>query len=147
MAHFAELDRDNVVLRVIVIDNADTVKDSFKTSKPLLSTPALLKATSGKTIKVDGVDTEWEDEQKGISLCQKLLGGSWIQTSYHGNFRRRFAGQGYSYDPKLDVFLHPRPFPSWELDKSLEWQAPVPRPVDEREYLWDEKGQQWIEVR
>ena len=53
MAHFAELDKDNVVLRVIVVDNCDTVKDSFKLAKPVLSTPASLKSVSGKTVKVD----------------------------------------------------------------------------------------------
>ena len=147
MAHFAELDKDNVVLRVIVVDNCDTVKDSFKLAKPVLSTPASLKAVSGKTVKVDNVDTEWEDEQKGIAFCQKLLGGTWIQTSYNDKFRARFAGAGYSYDPKLDVFLRPRPFPSWELDKAFEWQAPVKMPDDGREYEWNEKGQEWVEIR
>jgi len=147
MAHFAELDKDNVVLRVIVVDNCDTVKDSFKLAKPVLSTPASLKAVSGKTVKVDNVDTEWEDEQKGIAFCQKLLGGTWIQTSYNDKFRARFAGTGYLYNPKLDVFVAPQPYPSWVLDKAFEWQAPVKMPDDGREYEWNEKGLQWEEIR
>jgi hypothetical protein len=146
MAHFAELDKDGTVLRVIVVDNVDTVKESFKTAKPLLSTPVSLKAVSGKTVKVDNVDTEWEDEAKGIAFCQKLLGGTWIQTSYHGNFRKRFAGTGYTYDKERDAFIEAQPYPSWKLDKDLAWQAPVPQPVDEREYSWDEKTGSWLAV-
>ena len=146
MAHFAEIDKDGTVLRVIVVDNCDTVKDSFKVSKPLLSTPVSLKAVSGKMLKVDNVDTEWEDEAKGIAFCTKILGGTWVQTSYHGNFRKRFAGTGYKYDSKLDVFIENQPFPSWVLDKDLAWQSPIPQPVDEREYTWDEKSQAWLAV-
>jgi len=146
MAHFAELDKDGTVLRVIVIDNTDTVSDAFKSAKPLLSTPASLKVVSGKTVKIDNVDTEWEDEQKGIAFCQKLLGGTWIQTSYNNNMRKQFAGRGYTYDQHNDVFIQAQPYPSWRLDGDFNWQAPVKMPDMGREMAWDEKTQSWLPV-
>lgn len=74
MAHFAELDENNIVTRVIVVDNNELL--------------------------VDGV----ESEQKGIEFCVNLFGGTWIQTSYNNNFRGIFAGIGMTYDPALNEF-------------------------------------------
>jgi hypothetical protein len=78
MAHFAELDETNVVLRVIVVNNAELL-DS------------------------DGA----EQEALGQAFCTNLLGGNWKQTSYNGTFRKHFAGSGYTYDPVLDEFVLP----------------------------------------
>ena len=78
MAHFAELDENNVVLRVIVVNNTE-----------------LLDA--------DGA----EQEALGQAFCTNLLGGNWKQTSYNGNMRKNFAGQGFIYDPVLDEFSPP----------------------------------------
>ncbi len=75
MAHFAEIDENNKVLRVIVVGNSDCLKD------------------------------DKEDEATGIEFCEKLLGGRWVQTSYNGNMRKCFAGIGYTYDKDKDVFI------------------------------------------
>ena len=83
MAHFAELDGNNVVLRVIVVDNKDC------------STP-------------DGTEVE----AIGAAFCQRLFGGNWKQTSYNGNFRKNYAGIGYTYDASNDYFYAPQPYPS-----------------------------------
>jgi len=115
MAHFAELDANNVVLRVIVIatkDNSDA----------------------------NGV----EKESIGRAFCERLFGGNWVQTSYNGNMRKRYAGIGYLYDPALDAFIAPQPFPSWALDDNADWQAPVPMPTDGKMYAWDEDAQAWV---
>ena len=142
MAHYTELDKDNKVLRVIVIANADCIKDSVRSEYPsLVSSVADI---SGKTTTKDEVAIEWEDEEKGIAFCEKLLGGKWIRTSYNGNIRKRFAGVGYTYDEKLDAFISPQPYPSWALDEDTNWQPPVPYPDDEKYYTWDEKDQKWI---
>ena len=98
MAHFAELDNDNNVLRVIVVNNNDLLLD-------------------GK-----------ENEQKGIDFCVSLFGGNWIQTSYNHKTRKQFAGIGYKYDANADVFIAPQPYPSWSLDDKYDWQAPKPYP-------------------
>lgn len=118
MAHFAELDNNGVVLRVIVVSNADT------------STP-------------DGTEVE----SIGIAFCQRLFGGNWKQTSYNNNFRKRYAGIGYTYNNRLDAFIPPQPFPSWVLSPiTIDWEAPIPYPTDEKRYIWDEDTQNWVEI-
>lgn len=119
MAHFAELDANNVVLRVVVIGNADTAD-------------------------ANGV----EKEHIGAAFCEKLFGGTWKQTSYNGNMRKRYAGIGYTYNADLDAFVAPKPFPSWTLDSTTaDWQAPVAMPVNEgKRYAWNEATGAWDEV-
>jgi hypothetical protein len=78
MAHFAELDSNNVVLRVIVVDNKDT-SDAH------------------------GV----EKEHIGTAFCERVLGGTWKQTSYNGNMRGKYAGIGDTYDATNNVFVAP----------------------------------------
>lgn len=118
MAHFAEIDSNNVVLRVVVVDNKDTAD-------------------------AQGV----EKEHIGAAYLERLLGGTWVQTSYNGNFRKRYAGVGYTYDAALNAFISPKPFPSWVLNTTtIEWEAPVPMPDDGKPYRWDEATQSWVEL-
>ena len=114
MAHFAELDINNVVLRVIVVDNKDT-SDAH------------------------GV----EKEHIGAAFCERVLGGRWVQTSYNGNMRGKYAGIGYTYDAQLDEFVTPQPYPSWTLDADAKWQPPVTMPTDGY-YAWDEATTSWV---
>lgn len=76
MAHFAQLDENNVVMQVIVVNNAELLDES-----------------------------EQESEAKGIAFCQSLFGGTWKQTSYNANFRGKYAGVGDKYDPVVDEFV------------------------------------------
>lgn len=117
MAHFAEIDANNVVLRVIVVGNQDTAD-------------------------ANGVEKEYI----GAAFCERLLGGVWKQTSYNGNIRKNYAGIGYTYDTGRDAFIAPQPFPSWALDANAAWQAPVPMPTDGKMYRWDEPTLSWVEV-
>lgn len=115
MAHFAELDENNVVKRVVVIANRDT------------STP-------------DGV----EKESIGKAFCERLFGGTWVQTSYNGNFRKRYAGIGSTYNADLDAFVSPKPFPSWILNQeTADWDSPTPMPNDGQMYTWNEETTSW----
>ena len=68
----------------------------------------------------------------------------WVQTSYNGNFRGRFAQMGGTYDKVNEVFIDAKPFASWTLDSSFEWQPPVARPsdMDEVPYRWSESTYQ-----
>jgi hypothetical protein len=77
MAHFAELDPNNVVLRVLVVSNDDTTDASGQ-----------------------------EQEALGITFLQGLFGADtrWIQTSYNATIRGVFAGPGFTYDPVTDTF-------------------------------------------
>ena len=119
MAHFAQLDQNNIVLQVIVVSNADT-------------------SVGGHEI-----------EAKGIAFCRSLFGQetNWAQTSYGGKTRKRYAGVGYSYDEQRDAFIPPQPYPSWELDpKTCDWAAPIPMPNDGFMYTWNESNQSWVKV-
>ena len=115
MAHFVEIDEDGIVLRGIVVANKDT-------------------ATS----------TGEEVESIGAEFCKNLLGGTWKQTSYNNNIRYNYAGIGYRYDEEKDAFIAPQPFPSWELDENMRWEAPVEMPTDDGPYSWDEANLEWV---
>ena len=124
MAHFAQVDENNVVTQVIVVSN-DDCSDSNGT----------------------------EVESIGVAFCQKLLGAdtNWKQTSYNSNMRVRYAGIGYSYNAELDAFVAPQPFASWTLDSdTADWVSPLgaapaltDAEVEARSYYrWDEDAYQ-----
>jgi hypothetical protein len=118
MAHFAQLNEENLVTQVIVVANQDTADQ-------------------------DGV----ENEAIGIEFCTNLLGGTWKQTSYNGNIRKNYAGIGYKYDATLDAFIPPQPFSSWTLnEETAQWEAPTAYPTDDKRYTWDEETTSWVEV-
>ena len=103
MAHFAELDENNVVIRVNVVNNSE--------------------------LFVDGV----ESEEKGVQFLRDLYGNNanWKQTSYNGNFRKNYAGIGYTFNADLDAFVPPKPYASWVLNETTaQWEAPVAMPDD-----------------
>ena len=99
MSHFAEIDNNNIVQRVIVAEqdfiNSGAVGDSFR----------------------------------------------WVQTSYNNNFRKQYAGAGFTYDKVNDVFVRPQPYASWTLDSSYDWQPPTPKP--DGIHTWNEGTQAW----
>lgn len=120
MAHFAQLDENSIVLQVIVVSNDVINNLPFPESEPL-----------------------------GVEFCQSLFGANtvWKQTSYNANFRKNYAGIGYTYRADLDAFVPPQPYPSWILDEeTARWNAPVPYPNDGKMYRWDESTLSWIEV-
>ena len=79
MAYFAELDENNVVLRVISVSNEITTQSSQ------------------------------EQEQFGVEFCQNLFGGIWLQTSFNNRIRKNYAGVGFVYDADRDAFIPPMP--------------------------------------
>jgi len=113
MAHFAELDNNNVVLRVVVVGNDCVPSDEH----------------------IDG--ETW--------CINFFKGGTWKQTSYNHNFRKQYAGMGYTYDAAKNKFISPQPHDSWALDANDDWQAPVTYPTDitDKSISWDEAGQKW----
>ena len=70
----------------------------------------------------------------------------WIQTSYNNNFRKQYAGIGHTYDKANDVFISPKPYPSWALDASFDWQPPTAMPDDGKRYSWNEDTKAWDEI-
>ena len=124
MAHFAQLDENNVVTQVIVVANEDTSD-------------------------VNGNEVE----EIGVAFCKKLLGAdtNWKQTSYNNNFRVRYAGISYTYNEELDAFVPPIPFSSWVLNnETADWESPLgaaPTLTEEEIaarsfYRWDEDAYQ-----
>jgi hypothetical protein len=78
-----------------------------------------------------------------------IMGDSflWIQTSYNDNFRKNFAGVGFTYDATRDVFIPPKPYPSWTLvEDTCQWQPPTAMPDDGKEYSWNEETTAWDEI-
>ena len=120
MAHFAELDSNNVVKRVIVVGN-----DVETAAGPL----------GENDMHVDG--ETW---------CVNFFkGGNWKQTSYNNNFRKQYCGKGYTFDAAKNKFISPQPYDSWALDGNDDWQAPVTYPTDttDKNISWDEENQKW----
>jgi hypothetical protein len=131
MAHFAQLDDNNVVTQVIVVGNSDTSD-------------------------VNGV----EAESIGVAFCQSLLGAetNWKQTSYNGNMRGNYAGIGMTFMTGVatlgvgstDVFMPQQPYASWTISTTeASWEAPITQPTltDEQRaagsyYTWDESAYQ-----
>jgi hypothetical protein len=66
------------------------------------------------------------------------------RTSYNHNIRKQYAGIGYTYDADADVFVAPRPYPSWTLDSNHDWQPPTPKP--EGKYYWNETELAWVAI-
>ena len=120
MAHFAEIDENNIVTKVIVVNN-EVILDAG----------------------------EIESEEIGIDFCESLYGHrNWAQTSYNNNFKKQFAGIGFTYDSDKDVFIEPSPHSSWTLNENSDWAAPVEKPdesglAENQYYAWYEDSQTW----
>ena len=70
----------------------------------------------------------------------------WIQTSYNNNFRKNFAGVGYTYDVAKNIFIAPKPYSTWSLDSNNDWQPPTAMPDDGKYYTWNEATTNWEEI-
>jgi hypothetical protein len=115
MAHFAELNENNIVTRVIVVNNQELIDESGN-----------------------------ESEAKGIKFCQSLFGGRWIQASYNESFRKRFPCADYKYDATADAFVPPQTYPSWVLNtETYRWEAPVAEPDLGGPVKWNEELGNW----
>ena len=73
-------------------------------------------------------------------------GEQWELTSESGQFRKNYAGIGYTFDAARDAFYAPKPFDSWILDENTcQWIASKPYPADDKDYYWDESKLDWVE--
>jgi hypothetical protein len=129
MAHFAEIDDNNTVLRIIVIDNANCIDDQGN-----------------------------ESEQVGIDYCTNLLGGRWLQCSYNTRmnqhllgdapFRGNFPGIGFTYDPENDVFLPPKVYKAWVYEPTIaNWVPPFLPPAEPGKFFnWSNEIDNWVET-
>jgi len=119
MAHWAELDENNVVLRVTVGDNNDPAGDE------------------GYSWLIANLGGRWIKTSYNTVNGKHRLGGV--------PFRGHFAGEGFRYDEERDIFIPPKPKTSWSFNyETYSWEPPVPRP--EGNFYWDEDSTSWIEV-
>lgn len=121
MAHYALLDRNSIVVQVIV----------------------------GKDENEDFYDWELfytqETRLQAKRTSYNTLGGIHINGGIP--FRKNYAGIGYTYDSERDAFIPPKPYPSWTLnEQTCRWDPPVPMPVDDKQYRWDEPTLSWVEI-
>ena len=122
MSHFAEINNENIVQRVIVAeqdfidsgvvgDSSNWIQTSYNTRGGVHYAP--------NSDEPDG----------GIAL------------------RKNYASIGYTYDSTRNAFYEPQPYPSWLLDdETCQWDAPIPRPDDGKWYDWDESTTNWVEA-
>ena len=122
MAHFAEIDAEGTVLRVLVV--ADAQEDR------------------GQEFLADdlGLGGTWK------KTSYNTVGG--VHTGGGTPYRKNYAGIGFKYDNALDAFIPPKPFASWTLNEdTCLWEAPTPMPVEEGKFFaWDEDTLSWKEV-
>ena len=119
MAHYALLDRNNTVVKVIVgsDENAGIYDwELYYTHEHRLK----CKRTSYNT-------------RAGVHQ----LGGT--------PFRKNYANPGYTYSPTLDAFIPPNSYTGWQLnEETCQWEAPVPMPQTGHQYEWDNTQQIWL---
>jgi len=117
MAHFAEVDENNIVLRVLVVDD--------------------LHESDGQNFLANtlGLGGTWLKTSYNTHAGVHANGGT--------PFRKNYAGIGYTYDEALDAFIAPKPYPSWVLNnETAVYEAPVAMPTD-GEYTWNEETTSW----
>ena len=118
MAHFAEIDENGIVLRVLVVDNAQESNGQDFLANTL------------------GLGGTW------VKTSYNTVGG--IHTNGGTPLRKNYAGIGYTYDSDRDAFIPPKPFASWILNEdSCLWDAPVAYPTDGARYTWNEETTSW----
>ena len=117
MAHFARIDKNNIVQHVCIIDNENLLNENKQ-----------------------------EEEDFGIAYLNKIhgVGSTWVQTSYNGNLRKNYAGIGFTYDSERDAFIPPQIYDSWTLNEdTCQWEAPKAYPDDDKDYEWNEDNETW----
>ncbi len=124
MAHYAFIDSNNVVVKVITgVNETVTQLDG--------------------DVEVGGSSKAWEQFYENQPWHAGL---TCKRTSYNNNIRGRYAGIGYTYDADDDVFVAPQPFPSWVLGSNHDWQPPTPMPSTGGPYEWSEEDLEWVAI-
>ena len=121
MAHFSKLGTGNIVEKVEIVSNdiATTEQAGENFLNNLYKTKDVWKQTSYNT-------------KGGVHK----LGGT--------PFRKNYGAIGFKYDQTRDVFIPPKPYPSWTLNETTcLWESPIAKPTDGQEYIWNEVNQSW----
>lgn len=114
MAHYAWLDKNNIVVNVTVGVDENVTQQG-----------------------IGGSSEAWE------AFYSNVTGYIIKRTSYNNNIRKQYAGIGFTYDPINDVFIAPQPYHSWTLDSNFNWQPPIPKP-EGKGWYWSEQDLEWL---
>jgi hypothetical protein len=120
MAHFAEIDENNVVLRVLVVNDENENNGEIFLSETL------------------GLGGKWIKTSYNTLAGEHILGGT--------PFRKNFAGIGFTYDEDRNAFIPPKPFNSWNLNEgTCNWESPIaqPNPIVGKYFMWNEDTLSW----
>jgi hypothetical protein len=119
MSHWAEINENNIVTRVLVGNNDD------------------INGDEGYKWLIDNLGGVWKKTSYNTKAGQHKEGGT--------PFRKNYAGVGFTYDESRDAFIPPKPFDSWILDEeTCQWNSPVRLPDEENLYFWDEAELKWV---
>ena len=119
MSHWAEINENNIVTRVLVVNNDD------------------INGDEGYKWLIDNLGGVWKKTSYNTKAGQHKEGGT--------PFRKNYAGVGFTYDESRDAFIPPKPFDSWILDEeTCQWNSPVRLPDEENLYFWDEAELKWV---
>lgn len=128
MAHYAFINSENIVVNVITGVDENIIQTDLDGTQ------------------VGGTSDAWE---QFYAAQPQFAGLTCKRTSYNRNIRANFASIGYTYDPDFDVFISPRPYPSWKLNyTTYQWEAPVAEPDEVEGYVWkwSEINKEWVQV-
>jgi len=121
MAHFAQLNANNIVERVLVVNDNDATTEE--------NGNAFLQSLYGS-------NETWKQTSYNTRGGVHINGGT--------PFRKNYACIGYKYDADKDAFIPPKPYESWTLNETTcLWEAPVVYPDDGERYNWNEETQTW----
>jgi hypothetical protein len=138
MAHYALINKDNIVVNVITGVDENIIQSDLDGTQ------------------VGGTSQAWERFYASLPWFDGLTCKRTSYNTYGGvhkeggtPYRGNYAGIGYKYDPDFDVFIAPQPYPSWKLNyTTYQWEAPVAMPpvTDEYVWIWSETNKEWIQV-
>ena len=128
MAHYALINKDNIVVQVITGVDENIIQIDLDGTE------------------VGGTSEAWEAFYASRPWFEGL---TCKRTSYNRNIRANYAGIGYRYDQVFDVFIPQQPYPSWKLNyTTYRWEPPIPKPeeIDGYDWKWYEPNQEWVKI-
>lgn len=125
MGHYAFINENNIVVEVITGKDENEIVDG-----------------------ISNWELHYEQYRPGLK-CKRTSYNTLAGQHNNGGtaFRKNYAGIGYTYDQERDAFIEPKPFNSWLLDEdTCQWNPPIPYPIDDKQYVWDEEQLNWKEI-
>jgi hypothetical protein len=131
MAHFAEINDDNIVVRVLVVDNENEDR-----GQEFLADNLGLGGTWIQTSYMTCGNVHYSEDNED----RVMVPDSGVPLRYN------FAEINGHYDPDADAFYDAQPHASWVLNENFVWEPPVSRPADKHIYEWDEDTTSWVKT-